>query len=63
MLKPKPKCSNISLDSKVEDFRCLAKLHANAVTCILIAEISFSNKHLKVKDLIHPPRMLLHNIW
>lgn len=36
MMEHKPKCSNKSLDSKVEDFRCFAKLHANVVTCILI---------------------------
>lgn len=32
-IQDKPKCSKRSLDSKIEDFRCLAKLHANDVTC------------------------------
>lgn len=33
IMQHKPRCSNKSLDSKVEDFRCFAKLHANVVTC------------------------------
>lgn len=33
-----PRCSNKSLDSRVEDFLCFAKLQANVVTCKSIGQ-------------------------